>query len=279
MDLEPVVAFIQGVRDFPITGDGSLTVGSLAMLIIVMVAAWIVGSWARRIARRSLASLDDDVRELLATAICWLVRVGGILVALNSLPSGVAPIYQVVAALTVGIGFALSDTGKNLIAGVYLRVEGRYSEGDRVVTGGVTGKIVGIGFRAIQIDVGGGDVASIPATAVLTSTVTKLAVDRAEAPLDFTVGVLPGSNLGTVRTVLRDAVLDASGSHVTPVTTIEHLGASWVVKVAWMEAAETGDAYKTDAMLRASNGLREATDVWLVRGPLQAAGVGNLPGS
>jgi small-conductance mechanosensitive channel len=74
------------------------------------------------------------------------------------------------SVITVGFAFVIQDLLKNLVAGIYLLLEGPFHIGDRITTQQYTGTVEDVQLRATKLRIGNGEQAIVP-NAILFSDI------------------------------------------------------------------------------------------------------------
>ncbi len=111
---------------------------------------------------------------------------------------------------SVAIGFAFKEVFENFISGIYLLISRPFKIGDVIRIGDVTGTVLEIETRATLIQKFDRELVVMPSSRLFKEEVTVVsrnAVRRSE----LVVGVAYGSDLGQVRRVVEDAVVDVPG--------------------------------------------------------------------
>jgi small conductance mechanosensitive channel len=68
----------------------------------------------------------------------------------------------VISVITVGFTFVLQDLLKNLVAGIYILLEGPFHIGDKITTQQYTGTVEDVQLRATKLRIGNGEQAIVP---------------------------------------------------------------------------------------------------------------------
>ena len=77
----------------------------------------------------------------------------------------------VISVITVGFTFVLQDLLKNIVAGVYILVEGPFHIGDVITTDIYTGRVEDVQLRATKLRISSGEQAIIPNSMLFTGVV------------------------------------------------------------------------------------------------------------
>jgi small conductance mechanosensitive channel len=68
----------------------------------------------------------------------------------------------VISVITVGLTFVLQDLLRNIVAGIYLLIEGPFHIGDVIITDVYTGKVEDVQLRATKLRIGSGEQVIVP---------------------------------------------------------------------------------------------------------------------
>jgi len=132
-------------------GETSVTIASLALSSLILIAAFLLGRLARRlVANRLLARthLSIGVRYAMGRFIGYLVFFLGAAVALQTIGIRATTLAAFGAAVGVGIGIGLQDIVKNFVAGLIILIERPFQVGDRIEFDEVTAQVAEIRSRA-----------------------------------------------------------------------------------------------------------------------------------
>ncbi len=77
----------------------------------------------------------------------------------------------VISVITVGLTFVFQDLLKNIVAGVYILVEGPFHIGDTITTDVYTGKVEDVQLRATKLRIVSGDQVIVPNSMLFTGVV------------------------------------------------------------------------------------------------------------
>ncbi len=141
--------------------------GSVVLVIILSLLAWLaVITIARRIQRGLRAAMEeaDDIQRrryqraltglsLITNIFKWTIIIGGVLAGLIALGLGpkLLPVLAGAGVLGLAIGFGAQTLVRDLIAGLFVLLEGQYGVGDFVQISGVFGQVVAVGLRVTVI--------------------------------------------------------------------------------------------------------------------------------
>ena len=131
-------------RDW-IRKDGWSFVVRVAIVILILLAAWLLARLTRVVVYKALisgrAGMSRLLQSMMAGVFANLVLILGILVALAQLGISIGPMLAGLGIAGFIVGFALQDTLGNFASGVMILVYRPFDEGDVIEAAGVTGKV------------------------------------------------------------------------------------------------------------------------------------------
>lgn len=139
----------------------SLKVGAA---LIVLVIAWTISAWIRRLIKRGAAraEFDPTLSGFLANAAKWAILTIAIVTCLGVFGVQTASFAAVIAALGLAIGLALQGTLSNIASGVLLLVFRPFKVGDSVVVAGQAGTVNEIDLFTTALDTADGRRVVVP---------------------------------------------------------------------------------------------------------------------
>lgn len=138
-----------------------------ALTLFVFLAAYGI----RFLAYHAIRRWSKTHASYLASAIQFALIVGGLYGEFTYLGVNPTVILAVIAIFTAGISLASDQAMGNAIAGAVILANGKFSVGDQVTLGDVTGVITEMGFANIAVSVNTQGIVSIPNSAITGSTV------------------------------------------------------------------------------------------------------------
>ena len=157
---------------------GRAVIGALASIFAIVVIAMIVLEVASTFVDRHLTMVGEDgeqversqrARTLLPLARNALRVVVGVVAALMILTEigiDIAPVLAGVGVVGLAIGFGAQTLVKDIITGVFILLEDSVAVGDVVTAGGHSGLVEAITIRTIRLRDLGGNVYTVPFSAV-----------------------------------------------------------------------------------------------------------------
>ena len=154
------------------TNFGQL-IWNLALSVLIFLLAIGVGRTFLKIITAGTVKqhLGVNVRVLLGRSIYVLVMFIAFLfiLAIWNIQFGIPA--AVISVITVGLTFVFQDLLKNIVAGVYILVEGPFHIGDTITTDVYTGKVEDVQLRATKLRIVSGEQVIVPNSLLFTGVV------------------------------------------------------------------------------------------------------------
>ena len=222
---------MEGVVEYRLfrIGDTTVTIGSLAFSLALLVGAYVLGRISRRlVAERLLARtrLSPGIRYVLGRFTGYLVFFMGAAIALQTLGIQATTLAAFGAALGVGIGFGLQDIVKNFVAGLILLIERPIGVGDRIEIEKIVAEVVEIRARATVLRTNDDVNLIVPNAKFITDTVVNRTFGRSLYRCHVPVLVTYESDPEVVREALLEAARrsDAALSEPPPAVRFRAFG-------------------------------------------------------
>ncbi|MBX3376574.1 MAG: mechanosensitive ion channel [Phycisphaeraceae bacterium] len=215
-------------------------------VIIVLIVAWILSSWARRAMRRGLerAKFDPTLGKFFSNIIRWLILTIGFLFCFSIFGINTTSFAAVLGAAGLAIGLALQGSLGHLASGVMLLVFRPFKVGDLVNVSGQLGIVNEIDLFSTSIDSPDGRRIILPNGQVFGNVIENI-THHPRRRIDIPVGVAYGADIDQTRAVLELAVKSIPGvlQDPAPVVWLDSLGASsvnWTLRV-WAPREKFGE--------------------------------------
>lgn len=215
-------------------------------VIIVLIVAWILSSWARRAMRRGLerAKFDPTLGKFFSNIIRWLILTIGFLFCFSIFGINTTSFAAVLGAAGLAIGLALQGSLGHLASGVMLLVFRPFKVGDLVNVSGQLGIVNEIDLFSTSIDSPDGRRIILPNGQVFGNVIENI-THHPRRRIDIPVGVAYGADIDQTRAVLELAIKSIPGvlHDPAPVVWLDSLGASsvnWILRV-WAPREKFGD--------------------------------------
>ncbi len=149
------------------------------------------------------------VTKLLSSFIKWIVGIVAVLMILSAWGVNTTAIIASAGILSLVVGLGAQSLVADIIAGLFIVVEGEYQVGDIVVIEGWRGTVTEIGIRTTKIQDAGGNVKIINNSEIksVVNQTQALSVARATIAIEY------GESLERVELVIRDN-LEAIREHI-----------------------------------------------------------------
>jgi small-conductance mechanosensitive channel len=193
-------------------GGFNLTVGALAIAILLFVVCVLLSVLLRRLLRRyarRYESVNPSSVYVVGRLLHYLLLLVGVLLALNATGIPMARFTVFAGALGVGLGFGLQAIFNNFVCGVVLLFDRSLKVGDFVdLASGVHGRVRDIGIRATRITTNDDIDIVVPNSEFVNGRVVNWTVREGFRRLKVPLHEAYASDKDTV----RQAALDASRS-------------------------------------------------------------------
>ncbi len=191
-------------------GDQAVSLLSLLVFLLIVMASWITSRYFRKLFKRRLSSrFEGGTGHTLKRLIHYAILTVGFLIAVDFIGIDLTNLAVVAGFLSVGIGFGLRNIASNFISGIILMIERPISVGDFITVDDFLGTVQTIGLRATVFQTVDNQSIVIPNSTFLEQNVINWTRGEDEIRLRFSVGVAYGSDIEKVKSVL----LEAAGKH------------------------------------------------------------------
>jgi small-conductance mechanosensitive channel len=193
-------------------GEKGVSLASLLVFVAMVVISVIVARVVSRIVvSRVLArtKLTPGVQYALGRFAQYAILVIGIVVSLDTLGVNVGSLTIVAGALGIGVGFGLQNVVNNFVSGLILLAERPVEVGDRIVIGGVVGRVQSIGLRSTTVLTSDNIAIIVPNADFVSKEVTNWTHGDPKVRLRIPIGVAYGTDERQVeRALLEVAAAD-----------------------------------------------------------------------
>lgn len=147
-----------------VVDKGPAVVASIAILVV----AWILAAWLRRVVIRAIGRTQIDVTlgKFFGNIARWIVLVLAVTVALQTIGIPATTFAAVIGAAGLAIGLALQSNLSNLASGVLLLIFRPFKIGDAVIVAGQSGVVDGIDLFTCNLDTGDNRRIIVPNSAI-----------------------------------------------------------------------------------------------------------------
>jgi small-conductance mechanosensitive channel len=226
-------------------GGYDVTVGQLAFIPLVVVCGYLLLSWLVRCTTTEMRSrgMDANIIQVVRRAIYILGLIVLSISALDLLNVPLTAFAFISGAVAIGVGFGAQNIINNFISGWILIWERPISINDFIETGGVSGTVEEINTRSTKIRRVDGVHLLVPNSKLLEETVTNWTLEDKLYRCTVRVGVVYGSDVDKVKSLLEKAVVDHDLilSEPAPQVIFEDFGDSSLVFDAYFWVYSVGD--------------------------------------
>lgn len=156
---------------FNVNNLGNL-IWNLALSVLIILLALGVGRTLVKLinGKQTENRLNVNVRTVLGRASYVGILIIAFFLILSLWNIQFAIPAAALSVITVGFAFVIQDLLKNLVAGIYLLLEGPFHIGDKITTQQYTGRVEDVQLRATKLRIGNGEQAIVP-NAILFSDI------------------------------------------------------------------------------------------------------------
>lgn len=216
-------------------------------VIVVLVVAFMVARWVRRIVFRVLnrPKFDKTLATFLSNLAKWAVLTFALVSILGMVGIPTASLAAVIGAAGVAIGLALQGTLSNFAAGVMLLIFRPFNVGDAVTVAGQSGVVQEIDFLSTDINTGDNRRIIVPNGQVFGSVIVNDTLNETRAA-GVTVTVDASVGIDHTRATLLEAARSVQPRLESPAPTAVPIdlaggGVQWRVEV-WCRTTDLGAA-------------------------------------
>lgn len=246
--------------------------GRILAATAVMLVAWFVAGFVRRLVRQSTGRthIDLTVAKFLANAARWSILVMAIVTAMSQLGVQTASFTAVLAATGLAIGLAFQSTLSNFASGVILLVFRPFKVGDAVNIAGQAGSVNEVGLFMTEIDTADGRRIVLP-NSQISGNVIENTSHHSRRRAEVLASTIYDTDLDTTRSVLEAAVKRVPGILTDPapevaITAMSPTGVQWAVR-AWANREHLG-AMHQQLFREVKSSLEDAKIAVPVPGPI-----------
>jgi small-conductance mechanosensitive channel len=190
-------------------GRITVSVSSVIVGTIVLIATIFVGRWASALLERRLANrrhIDPGLRYTICRLARYIVFTIGLLVALKqAFAIDLTSIAVIFTALSVGIGFGLQYIAADIASGFILLFERPIRIGDRVTIGDDEGDVQSINLRTTIVTTNDRIAIIVPNSKLVSQRVVNWSYGDPRARIAIPIGVADDSDIELVTETLIEA--------------------------------------------------------------------------
>jgi len=190
-----------------ITGRRSVTIGKIAMALIILG----VGYWLSLIVSRVMERLvvkrlkvESNQAGLIRRWVRVLLILGLVIFSMVSVKIPLTIFAFLGGALAIGLGFGTQNLLKNFVSGIIILFERPFRVGDVLDVANHRGTVVSIGIRSSVLKLNDGTETLIPNSSLLENNLTNWTYSDRNVRFALTVGVAYGSDTRQVARLLAE---------------------------------------------------------------------------
>lgn len=203
----------------------------VTFVLVLMIMAWTVSSWASAIVRTGLrrVKFDETLTRFISKLVRWIILLLVGLMCLSYFGVETTSFAAVIGAAGLAIGLAFQGTLSNFAAGAMLLIFRPYKVGDVVNVAGNLGKVFEIELFTTAIDTFDNRRFIIPNSEIFGATIENITYHPVRR-VDIEVGVSYDADIDLTRKVLEEAIhaVDEFVIDPEPAVVLMGLGASSV---------------------------------------------------
>lgn len=187
----------------------SVTLWNVLLALIVLIGGIIAARNIRGVLEIGLFqrfNLEPGTRYAVVTIAGYLLVGFGIVAGFSQLGLNWSKLQWIVAALGVGLGFGLQEIVANFVSGLIILFERPVRVGDTVTIGTLSGTVSNIKIRATTVTDFDNREVLLPNKSIITENVTNWTLNNTVTRLVINIGVAYGSNIDTVRNILKSVI-------------------------------------------------------------------------
>nr|WP_128695122.1 mechanosensitive ion channel family protein [Methanoculleus taiwanensis] len=241
---------VTSVLETPV-GYGTLTVGSILSVIIILIVGIVIAKIVAMNVRRALHErVPKNDLEILTKIIYYVIVAWAVIIALPYLSIDLSGLLVAGGIAGLVIGFASQSVVSNLISGLFLMVERPIKIGDNIGVEGISGNIEDIRILSTVVKTYDGIYVRIPNEKVFTSNITNY-VQNVARRFEYTVGIRYQDDADRAVRIIKEVIWNHPFALKSPAPSVyvDSLGDNSVnisVKI-WAPSREWWDV-KTDLL-------------------------------
>ncbi|MBF4983596.1 mechanosensitive ion channel [Nonlabens mediterrranea] len=197
-------------------GDFHLDFGHIILAVVAIVIASLLLRGIKRLLTRKMDDTDKLKFDSIFKFFNYIVYIIVLIIVLNSSGVDLTAILTASAALFVGIGFALQDFFKDIIAGITILVDKSLLVNDIIEMEGKVGRVFEIRLRTTRAITRDDKVLVIPNHLFLQQTIYNYTQNHPKTRENIQVGVAYGSDTDKVKKLLLECAANQSGVLKSP---------------------------------------------------------------
>ncbi len=197
-------------------GGFHLDTWMIILAVLAIIAASLVLRGIKKILTRKMDASDKLKFDSIFKFFNYIVYIIVTIMVLNATGVNVTAVLTASAAIFVGIGFALQDFFKDIIAGISILVDKSLLVNDIIELDGKVGRVFEIKLRSTRAITRDDKVLVIPNHLFLQQTIFNYTQNHAKTREHISIGVAYGSDTEKVKELLLDCANDQKGVLKSP---------------------------------------------------------------
>jgi len=197
-------------------GDFHLDTWMIILAVLAIIAASLVLRGIKKILTRKMDDTDKLKFDSIFKFFNYIVYIIVIIMVLNATGVNVTAVLTASAAIFVGIGFALQDFFKDIIAGISILVDKSLLVNDIIEVDGKVGRVFEIKLRSTRAITRDDKVLVIPNHLFLQQTIFNYTQNHAKTREQINIGVAYGSDTEKVKELLLECAVNQKGVLKSP---------------------------------------------------------------
>lgn len=187
-------------------GSSQISLASLFVALLILGIFFVVSKIIERGVKNALQNkaIDPGIKGSIGRFSRYLTVIVGVFIALDTIGISLSSIAALGAVLMVGVGFGLQNIAQNFISGIIILLERPIKQGDIVVVGGVSGKVLDIRVRSTVIETRDDVAIIVPNSLFIAEQVINDSFSGHKIRRTLKVGVAYGSNIEKVTSLLME---------------------------------------------------------------------------
>ncbi len=250
LDTTDVTSSWMAVKGWLLSEEGGIRFGkNILQFFAILLIAWLVSGFLRRVARHALSRANNVSRlleDFLSKAVRWIVMAVGGIMALAALEVSVAPLIALMGAAGFVIALALKDSLSNFASGIMILFFRPFDVGDFIDAGGVSGEVTSMNLVSTTFMTVDNKRMVVPNNMVWQDVITNATGVR-NRRIDLIFGIGYESDIDKAKEVLWGVISDHEKvlEHPEPNVRVHELADSSVNLICrpWVRSGDYWDTY------------------------------------
>jgi small-conductance mechanosensitive channel len=187
----------------------SLIITTLLLLGLVIVGERMLRRYfVLRLLRKT--KFEPSLQYAISRIVGYLVLLLGFYIVLQVVGVNLSSLAVIAGAIGVGLGFGLQNIINNFVSGLIILAERHISVGDRIVVGGVDGRVEKISLRSTTVTTSDNIAIIVPNADLIANSVTNWGYGDSKVRFRVPVGIAYGSDIERFRRLMLQVAADYS---------------------------------------------------------------------